>query len=942
MKTKIHILLFLFSLFWILNIANANVDVTNISSFKYDCTSTWWVLHTDFSLWWHHHYKRDYKIDSPWIIEISDVNHTTISKNLWASIGWCNYHVSNCNISSWWNWGYDSEKIESSINIQTDLDIIKNWNIISIDSHGWHSHGPDSIIITYNWHDHDFTWEDISIDLQNNKIILTHNSTSDIIETFSNNTYVWQDEFYYNISSDNKIILLKKRIFKKTWIWSTPSSNNINEYSAFNWVNVWFTLSSTANTQWPDYTTWLNYWDFTQHIYTTTKVKLNPVNLTCSKIEYSDGKTDFHNTSYNWTLNWIIQSIFDWTNMKINWWLPNKMFADKNIKLSWIYYATVWEIWWVKDQVNQVTLTIKKDEFTKWVSTININPSKWESNRDFWNLAFVLKNKTATCSNWNETSCIDANNIPAENYWMELIFKYNWNKIGDLATGLVILPNNDYTPKSWTESFSPSATLYANWNNNYSFCQNITDSFGNTYLDMWTIDVTPNYQFYLDQINNIWDWLYIYNNTFNSSKICFDIKSYSPWSKDITFQAKFPVYDLDWNISSYKQLSFTKEITFLKPFITTDLSITNANKKLEIWPSLNMWLSIITKSSLSFYEINNFKDDIKLASNDHVFKKWPTSIIDSNNLKYSFTIDAANTTWLNNAPGIELSNNPVISYTIDLKNIKYYINTSTNPNNNDKLSLLWVKWISWIKVVWTSQTSWKSATTNNIVNFSDLSKSTMRASVKKNAAIITKWMKSWDLVNKVLYYDLTNSTDKNIEYSNIKSKDFETLVIKNWNFIINENINKEKLWIIVLKDWYNVSLDYNKIWNIYITPDVTYIKASIYADGWLISSNSSGNPYISDTDIRTNALENQLVIKWSILTRNTIGWAVNAGWQYILPGWQETSVFDQAMIYDLNYLRRSNNWWGSQKDKNNNNSNNVVIIYNPSIQTNPPKWFSSN
>ena len=48
------------------------------------------------------------------------------------------------------------------------------------------------------------------------------------------------------------------------------------------------------------------------------------------------------------------------------------------------------------------------------------------------------------------------------------------------------------------------------------------------------------------------------------------------------------------------------------------------------------------------------------------------------------------------------------------------------------------------------------------------------------------------------------------------------------------------------------------------------------------------------------------------------------------------------MIYDLNYLRRSNNLWDSNKTLNNNNSDNVVIIYNSSIQTNPPKWFTSN
>lgn len=930
MKTKIYILFFM-TFFWLANLANANVDVTNISTFRYDCTANWWILYTDFNLWGHHHYKRSYKIDNPWIIEIADSNHTTVSKNSNVSIDGCNFVPSSCNITTTWAWKYItwSDTDYKTILIETDLNIDKVNNTINID---WKSHWTwSSLKITYSWNTYDFSWDDVSIDMQDNKIVLDVDWDKKTIINFSNNTYDSQKEFYYFISSDNKTIILKRKSFKRINTWTTISSNAPQIFEANSWSNPGFTLSSNKDAKWPDYTTWLNFWDYTQHYYTTTKVKIHPVTIKCSTTEYSDGKqSELSSESFNGTLAWIIQSVYDGTNMKINWWLPDKMFADANLNISWIYYKIVWEVWWVKDKVNWVTLTIKKDTFTKWVSTISIS-EKWINDREFWNLPFNLKVKTATCEKWNEASCVSATSIPADNYWLEMLFTYNWVKVWEpLATWLIIKANNDYT-KVWAISSITSWGNFANNSDNYSICQNITDSYGNTYPNIGNIDISLSWNwFYLDQINNTWEWLDIYNNTFNNSKICFNIKSYSPGSKNIIFNSVLPTYNLNWDIAWYKQISLTKNITFLKPFIW-DLSITNASKKLEIGPSLNLLLSVSKKSDLENYSIKDFSSNFILwDTTNHEFTTWPDTIAGGNNLKYNFTIDAKTNAWVNIAPSLTVK--PIIYYNLEWKEIKYYLG-KTEYIWDDSIGLTWVAWISWIKVVGTSQTSGKSATTNNIVNFSDLSKSTLRATVKKNASIITKWLTSWKLSNWVIYYNW----DKKI--SDIDLTWVETLVIKNWNLIINQNINKEKFGIIITRD------DNSKtnLGNIYITPSVSYIKASIYADWWLISSNSSWVPYTSDTDERTNSLDKQLVIKGSTLTRNTIGWAVkwDSG-KYILPGWEQTSDFNKAMMYDLNYLRRWNEWWELNKTLNNNNSNNVVIIYNSTIQTNPPKWFTAN
>ncbi|MDD4151924.1 MAG: hypothetical protein PHR68_04885, partial [Candidatus Gracilibacteria bacterium] len=675
--------------------------------------------------------------------------------------------------------------------------------------------------------------------------------------------------------------------------------------------------------------------DYTQHYYTTTKVKLYSVDLGCNQEEYSDGDKNINVDSFDGTLSGIIEPKFSGP-VKVNGECQKfngacsesnngsiKIFSTDKITLDGLKYSQVGEIGGNKIGVDSIEFTLKKrDQLTYLKKKINI--TKKTSVGDFGIL------------NFNDFEILNgSDNLLTKigNYGAELILYSGDQIVGTYSFPLIVAPNYEYTKVGTLEKNGNGG--FANNLDNYSFCQNITDSFGNKYNDLGDIDVDIlGNGFYLDQINNIGEGLNLYNKTFNDSKLCFSVKSYSPGNKNITFYSNFKKYNLDGNFIGNKQINIDENISFLKPFITSDFSITNANKKLEIGPSLNMNLEIIAKSILKDYSINDFSNNINLLDIvNHEFIKQPLSI-QNNNLKYSFTIDAKTSNGIDAAPSIILDKNPIISYIIDGKNIKYYVNKSTDSNNDDKLSLSGVKGVSGIKIIGTSQTSGKSATINNIVNFSDLSKSTMRAIVKKNAAIITKGLTAGKIVNGVIYYN----GDKKI--SDINLSGVETLIIKNGNLIIDQNnlgLNKDKFGVIVTRD------DNSKtnLGNIYITPGVTYIKSSIYADGGIISSNDSGIPYMSDTDERTNDLDKQLVIKGSILTRNTIGGAVNAGGKYILPGGETTTNFDTAMIYDLNYLRRFNIGWESNKSLNNNNSNNVVIIYNSLIQTNPPKGFSN-
>ena len=111
-----------------------------------------------------------------------------------------------------------------------------------------------------------------------------------------------------------------------------------------------------------------------------------------------------------------------------------------------------------------------------------------------------------------------------------------------------------------------------------------------------------------------------------------------------------------------------------------------------------------------------------------------------------------------------------------------------------------------------------------------------------------------------------------------------------------------------------------------------------------MSSDASGNVYTTNNNTRTNHLQNQLVLIGSLFTRNTIGGAILSSTQrYILPGGTETTDFDKAMRYDLNYLRRSNVGYDDPawtQPFNQGKADSFVVLADPALLTNPPKGFN--
>lgn len=94
--------------------------------------------------------------------------------------------------------------------------------------------------------------------------------------------------------------------------------------------------------------------------------------------------------------------------------------------------------------------------------------------------------------------------------------------------------------------------------------------------------------------------------------------------------------------------------------------------------------------------------------------------------------------------------------------------------------------------------------------------------IRKKATELIRGLTDGQTVNGVHYEegDITISGD---------SFTYETLIVKNGNVIINGNLNlnHKKLGVIVLKDDQADS----SLGNVYVTPEVGYIEAAIYADG---------------------------------------------------------------------------------------------------------------
>jgi hypothetical protein len=427
-------------------------------------------------------------------------------------------------------------------------------------------------------------------------------------------------------------------------------------------------------------------------------------------------------------------------------------------------------------------------------------------------------------------------------------------------------------------------------------------------------------------------------------KTIFTLKSYTPWQFNEIFKVNVPIwwdnYIDNWNTDVYIW-QYSYKNTFKKPIILEDILvssdswITYSSTWLALWKEQryklvlkkDAWATLSWYSSWSIFIKEN---ETIQTSTWYYFIEWSfTWVVDvfSNinitpPLWFTWTLDFVDSSGVLKVKAVEMP----IYYKIWWKYIGYYL-------DDNELTWICENTTKHVKVLWNIQSDGKATWVQQEENFSDLSTAEMRWIIKKNATLLVRWMIWNEIDNPINWVKYVNYTSTGT-YTINTPINYETLIVRNGNVFINWNVSSNSwkpLWIIVLKDNYDVNRDYDQAWNVYIAYDVKNINAVIYADWALRSANSSWKSYDD------SYLWNRLSIKWSVFTRNTIWWATwtEDKW-YLLPWWKglvkTIANFDLTQKYDLNYLRKTEIC--SYDDYS------LLIEYDSKLQTNPPKGFS--
>lgn len=422
-----------------------------------------------------------------------------------------------------------------------------------------------------------------------------------------------------------------------------------------------------------------------------------------------------------------------------------------------------------------------------------------------------------------------------------------------------------YVVKEWKNNIKSNKWIIWNWKNT------ITNlNFGNFCLNS-------------AENTNCWinKWLNIINETLNNWKaINFKITSMVPVSiNNISF-------NLWWDkvIFNSKVYSFLKLFKWELTWLTTDWKTTT----IKIWNSQILGLKVIDESWLTLTpQITKYKESLMWKDIDYVVLEKIDNWILNSYISVKWNV---NYVWSWLIWTAILKANPIVNYTLNWNVIKYTLSSTFNPLDNE--SIYSNEWnLKWVKIVWLSQSVWKQMLTDySLVNISDISKSEIKSTITRKISTLLRWITDWTLEKWVIQYRWNQLLSKiNLNWVNL-------LIINWWDLTIDIDVNKN-IWIVCLDTDNNIYN--NNWWNIIINNNVKFMNASIYWDWWLL----------------WKWWNDQLVIKWQVITSNTIWWAIKwTSWNYLLPWWKNTSDHSLALKYDLNYLRNWNNNFDSSKN----------------------------
>lgn len=726
------------------------------------------------------------------------------------------------------------------------------------------------------------------------------------------------------------------------WGWNDKGGNDKSGNSKWNdksWNSKGNDKGSANNSKWP----WSKWspanWRASWEGFTNWRSRVG------SHQEAAYDKFWKHVWAWMWTYDkfWTaITEKWDWGGWWLwgGWWkkLPGQWWK------GWWKWKWSWNKGWTSDKHQNLNTEEEEEEYTpppevwtyswSWCSSyLHHWDLKWSScalNSDWWGYS----DPTASCkqdsietpiyhscwywetSNYWGKRCVTSgcgSNAPKPNRppkYSNIGLDYIWNNCSSAYADSVSTCSFSFqlvwSPAEWLSGFSWLAL------------RNFTYSWG-----------------HINQLNQSWEsGVSISNTSIGWYSASASATSVVPFSDSGTLS-----FDIRWK-SGFSRVWYNSiGLTFIKPAIMSALTIhavwqESKNPEVGRDQKYNIWLE-------SLWNLNHVNSWYLWLESKHISIADPHQAIFQNINKNNLNFTVPNTTLVNafnqtldvkieskdkilSAIAVKVLDMP-ISYIIKWKRVHYIV--EWKKINWDSAML--IKWCEkrtlWVKIIWTWKHQWKWEKTWQDADFVNLDQEEVRKNIHKNAndLIRNRDENTGKKVNQVYF------NNKTTIYSNISNDlaDWDTVIIKNWNFIIDQNIDKQ-IGIIVLKDGYNVSPETPDWGNILITKDVTNIKAYIYSDWAIMSKDVNWKNY------KDEELAIPLAINWSIFSRNTIWWAVAWIWdnKYLLPWGKKTSDFKLAEKYDLNYLRKAKLCW--EQDFS------LKLNYESGIQSNPPKWFT--
>lgn len=483
------------------------------------------------------------------------------------------------------------------------------------------------------------------------------------------------------------------------------------------------------------------------------------------------------------------------------------------------------------------------------------------------------------------------------------------------------------------------------------------------YLDQ--VNKTGPSALFVDTVGGILSNSWQTATTDMNGSLKFWILSYTPGEFLEQFQFLYKKWDRwkneTWGMYGYAfpDMIFNSNIWTYNHIFTGAIELHTTNR-IDLGTSNDIRLGFFATSSmpnpsLTLFKVNNFLESIQSLDPDNFtitstgsyphflsfssFYPHPRYLTGSESF---FTPEQKGTIFSKN---LEIITYPYITLTFRWQTTQYY---ASNAEDMFGSWLLYTTgWLNRIFIEWMTSMVGKNGyvATKDSLN---LNSANTRNAIYKNVALLLRnreLLAWWWIINRVKYlvWDIDSTTLLDMDQ-------WDTLIIKGWNFTIGDNyndltrtypslelrnyyFNSGSLWldtvahkgIIVLKDENGIG------GNIYIKPDVRFIWASLFADESIESVKYSWNTFSSSNSARTVQLDKQLVIYGSVFSKNTVGGAVRAnnnGW-YVLP-WNNTTIsLDEAVRYDLAFLRMSNAWHDTASSMNRNHNEYVVILVDP-------------